>query len=101
FAGHFAIHHLGYVLLAELVGGVDAMQFDVAHDRVRAMHNHFTVDHRPHVDDQAIFLDQPGVAAHDARLIDDALVVDHLCRPALNSPGIVLMIRAHTIARSV
>ncbi|MGZ5023201.1 MAG: hypothetical protein ACXWAX_11505 [Chthoniobacterales bacterium] len=102
FALRITIDHLRSAIhLDELVGLVDAMQFDVTHDRVRAMHDHFTVDHRLHVHDQAIFLDQPRVAAHDARMIDDALVIDHLRRRTHFPPTAVFRVRAHTIARSV
>src|SRR5581483_5303357 len=48
-AGRGAIDDLAALHLLDPVGGVDAVQDHVAHDRVGAVDDHLAVDDRPHV----------------------------------------------------
>src|SRR3569833_2115435 len=71
-----AVDHLAAEFLAHLVGRVHLVQDDVLHDGVRAVDDDLAVDHRPHVHDQAVLLDQARIAANDAGVVDVSLASD-------------------------
>ncbi len=101
-AGHDAVDHFVAVHLFHLVRGIDAMQDHVADDRVGAVDDHLAIDHRPHVHDQPVFLDQAGVAPHDAGVVDQPLMRhDARYRVADDTPRVVFGVRAPAIADGV